>query len=120
MGICTFSPRLDDIGNSARGVAFCRKLITRYSFHNYDTLKGLTHEETLDGKTDPRRNDHDGEDDGTGPLIWAAAENNLVRARQLLCRGFDINDGDYDLRTPLVSPLWMAMLCVVRCRTSAW
>ena len=35
MGICTFSPRLDPIGNSVRGVAFCRRLITMYVNDNH-------------------------------------------------------------------------------------
>ncbi len=38
MGIATFSPRLDSIGNSVRGVAFCHALSEKYCFHNYDTL----------------------------------------------------------------------------------
>ena len=38
MGICTFSPRLDSIGNSVRGVAFCHALSEKFSFHNFDTL----------------------------------------------------------------------------------
>jgi len=38
MGICTFSPRLDGIGNSVRGVAFCHALAQKYAFHNYDSL----------------------------------------------------------------------------------
>jgi len=33
MGICTFSPRLDKFGNSARGVEFYQTLVSRYSFH---------------------------------------------------------------------------------------
>ena len=38
MGVCTFSPRLDSIGNSVRGVAFCHALARHYAFHNYDSL----------------------------------------------------------------------------------
>lgn len=38
MGICTFSPRLDGIGNSVRGVAVCHGLAQKFSFHNYDSL----------------------------------------------------------------------------------
>jgi glutaminase len=38
MGFATFSPRLDDFGNSVRGVSFCRQLVERFTFHMYDTF----------------------------------------------------------------------------------
>jgi hypothetical protein len=49
MGICVWSPRLDDLGNSARGIEFCKQLVSRYNFHIYDRL---TRE--LNHKRDPR------------------------------------------------------------------
>ena len=49
LGICTWSPRLDRLGNSVRGVEFCRALVQRFAFHTYDNLRGL------DKKRDPRR-----------------------------------------------------------------
>ena len=39
-GICTWSPRLDRIGNSMRGVAFCRELVNAYRVHLYDSILG--------------------------------------------------------------------------------
>ena len=50
MGICLFSPRLDKMGNSTRGVLFCQKLIDTFNFHNYDSL---LHADSK--KIDPRR-----------------------------------------------------------------
>ena len=41
MGICTWSPRLDKNGNSARGVRFCRLLTERYRVHQFDRLRGV-------------------------------------------------------------------------------
>lgn len=33
-GLSTWSPRLDTIGNSVRGVEFCKRLSAIYSFHH--------------------------------------------------------------------------------------
>jgi glutaminase len=49
MGICTFSPRLDSVGNSVRGVAFCNALSQKFAFHNFDSL--LTGKKKESGKT---------------------------------------------------------------------
>ena len=37
-GICVYSPKLDNIGNSVRGIQFFHKLIKNYRFHIFDTL----------------------------------------------------------------------------------
>jgi glutaminase len=50
LGLCCWSPRLDPLGNSVRGIAYCKELITRFNFHNYDDLGGAP----PDGKRDPR------------------------------------------------------------------
>lgn len=37
-GFCTWSPRLDDIGNSVRGVYFCKLIAKHFSFHAFAPL----------------------------------------------------------------------------------
>ena len=35
-GFATWSPPLDQIGNSVRGVRFCKELVKVYNFHSFD------------------------------------------------------------------------------------
>ena len=38
MGIAIYSPRLDKHGNSLRAIKICKRLVERYSIHNYDSI----------------------------------------------------------------------------------
>jgi len=50
MGICIWSPRVDHLGNSVRGLDFCQELVNLYNFHMYDSLVSHNLE-----KKDPRQ-----------------------------------------------------------------
>lgn len=54
LGICIWSPRLDALGNSVRGIAFAKELVHRFNFHVYDGLAG-----SLEVKRDPRKRNPD-------------------------------------------------------------
>lgn len=96
MGICIWSPRLDSLGNSVRGIDFCRRLVDRFNFHNYDNLVG-----SVGAKKDPRRRREDLRADAITSLCWAASQGDLLGIQGLVARGIDLNLADYDGRTAL-------------------
>jgi len=96
MGICVWSPRLDDLGNSVRGIEFCKQLVSRYNFHIYDRL---TRE--LNDKRDPRLKKNQSRIEGVVNLCWAASQGDLSEAQKLAAGGVDLDGSDYDGRTAL-------------------
>ncbi|MEJ2122792.1 MAG: glutaminase A, partial [Alphaproteobacteria bacterium] len=95
MGICVWSPRLDQHGNSVRGIEFCRRLVDRFNFHNFDMLAGAS------GKMDPRVSRTRLLASRVNDLIWAASKGDLGAIHHQLLRGAKLNCADYDRRTPL-------------------
>lgn len=95
LGFCTWSPRVDEHGNSVRGIEFCRRLVETYNFHAFDTLTGRT------TKQDPRLRRAQEFADEIGQLTWAASFGDLKGMRQLIARGVDPERGNFDGRTAL-------------------
>ena len=93
-GVCVFSPRLDNIGNSVRGIAFMRQLCQRYSLHVFDTLirPPVTGVGACKKKSLLRQPQAD--------LFRVCAGNDLRALRSLLLAG-PRPCADYDKRTPL-------------------
>jgi glutaminase len=98
MGLCVWSPRLDEHGNSVRGIEFCRKLVAEYNVHVFDSLHagpGRT------AKRDPRRKKNQTQIEAVVALTWAASQGDLTEVRTLIAAGVDPGAADYDGRTPL-------------------
>ncbi len=95
LGFAVWSPRLDPLGNSVRGVAFCRRLVERYHFHMYDGLAAPV------SKHDPTERRSWARGLEAYQLIQAAGLGDLVEVRRLLAHGSSVNAADYDRRTPL-------------------
>ncbi|MEI6410622.1 MAG: glutaminase A [Bacteroidota bacterium] len=123
MGICIYAPRLDEYGNTCRGVEFCRKLVERFILHIYD---GLVENST---KKDPRKRYK--EDMGINikdprkrrtqdlaasmmELIFAASYGDIDNIMKLHARGIDLSIADYDNRTALHLAAAEGKLDVVR------
>ncbi|CAI2335229.1 unnamed protein product [Caenorhabditis sp. 36 PRJEB53466] len=97
MGIALYSPPLDKTGNSCRGVAFCRQLIDKFNFHNYDSL--LHPDDSR--KLDPRRKIGPRENETIVQVMYAAKNGDLDSLRRMFMQGADLKSADYDTRTAL-------------------
>jgi glutaminase len=95
MGFCTWSPRLDEIGNSVRGLDFCHRLTEEFNLHKYDNLTGGSR------KKDPRKDPVQVRARQVNEMIWAASKGDLGAIQDQLMLGTDVECKDYDLRTPL-------------------
>jgi len=95
MGICVWSPRLDSLGNSVRGIDFCQRLVADFNFHNYDNITGLT------DKQDPRLSRIESRTSKVDALIWAATKGDCGAVELLGIMGTDLSGADYDGRTAL-------------------
>jgi len=94
MGITVWSPRLDAMGNSVRGVEFIEHLTENFNFHNFDSLVKST-------KCDPRKRNNGLESNSTFLAIDAASRGDLAELRRLVSFSADLGSSDYDGRTPL-------------------
>lgn len=116
MGIFVWSPPLDPLGNTCRGVQFCevcervvfsqfhfsnyyffvsQELVQIFNFHRYDNLKHATN------KKDPRRHRYETKGLSIVNLLFSAASGDVTALRRHKLSGMDITLSDYDGRTAL-------------------
>ena len=94
-GLAVFSPRLDEMGNSVRGVEFCKRLVDKFAFHHLDAAY------TVSGKIDPTSKPNQRSDAMVVELLFAASRGDVNQIRALVAAGCDVNCADYDKRTAL-------------------
>ena len=108
LGLAVWSPRLDALGNSVRGIALCKELVSRFTFHVFDSLDGGV------DKRDPTLSKNQATSDGLVRLCWAASQGDLDEIRSLVASGVDPSLADYDGRTALHLAASEGQLDVVR------
>jgi len=94
MGIAVFSPKLDDIGNSSRGIEFFKKLTAKYPFHVYDNVLNSKKKSVINYEVT-------NEETNLYTLLSAAGNGDLKTIQAISGKGFDLNTSDYDGRTAL-------------------
>ncbi|KAM3877798.1 glutaminase kidney isoform, mitochondrial-like [Diretmus argenteus] len=113
MGVMCWSPPLDRVGNSVRGIHFCQELVSLFNFHNYDNLRHFVK------KQDPRRQDGDGRNKSIFNLLFVAYSGDVSALRRFALSSMDMDLKDYDSRTALHVAAAEGHIDVVRFLTEA-
>jgi len=92
-GIAIYSPKLDKIGNSYRGIQFFKKLSEKINVHNY--------EQKNSNLLSLRNVDNNNKKILGFLLLEGCFKNDLLLVKHSISNGCDINFQDYDKRTAL-------------------
>eukprot|EP00092_Neocalanus_flemingeri_P096383 GFUD01122693.1.p1 GENE.GFUD01122693.1~~GFUD01122693.1.p1 ORF type:complete len:277 (-),score=80.29 GFUD01122693.1:72-902(-) len=96
VGFATWSPPLDSVGNSARGVKFAEELVKVYNFHTFDAVGKV-----VSSKKNPRVGNYEENSIEIVKLLLAASHGDKLALERAFLSGSDMNMSDYDDRTPL-------------------
>jgi glutaminase len=111
-GLALYAPRLDAFGNSQRGIEFCSRLASKFSFHYYDYVHGIV--SSRSGKVNPTIARNLTTQNELIQLCYLCARGDLNGIRTALAAGADVNGRDYDQRTPLHLAAAEGQLAVVK------
>uniref|UniRef100_A0A8C4WYM9 glutaminase n=1 Tax=Eptatretus burgeri TaxID=7764 RepID=A0A8C4WYM9_EPTBU len=95
MGMMCWSPPLDQLGNSVRGIQFSQEMVSMFNFHNYDNLRHFIR------KLDPRRESGEAQAKTVANLLFSAYSGDLSALRRFALSAMDMDQKDYDYRTAL-------------------
>lgn len=95
VGICTWSPPLDTLGNSVRGIKFCENMVEMFNFHRYDNLRFAAN------KKDPRKEKYETRGQKVVSLLFSASTGDVTAMRRYALSGLNMSECDYDGRTAL-------------------
>jgi glutaminase len=95
-GISIWSPRLDSVGNSVRGIAVAKALVDKVELHNFEVFSGLSGR-----RNNIRTKRHLETMQETASFIDAASQNDLNAVQGMINAGTDVFCCDYDSRTAL-------------------
>ncbi|XP_076859976.1 glutaminase kidney isoform, mitochondrial isoform X1 [Brachyhypopomus gauderio] len=95
MGLVCWSPPVDRVGNSVRGIHFCQELVSLFNFHNYDNLRHFAK------KLDPRRQAGHDRNKAVIELMFAAYSGDVSALKRFALSAVDMELRDYDSRSAL-------------------
>jgi glutaminase len=93
MGIATWSPKLDTIGNSYRGINFFKMFGEIFNFHIFDNIND-------ENKVNPTINKYNNTINNV-EICEACKNGDLEHIKILFQKNINFNIKDYDNRTPL-------------------
>ena len=96
VGFVVWSPALDVIGNSVRGVMFAEELVKIYNFHTFESVG-----DHISEKKNPKFQNYEEKSLKLVQLLFAAYNGDKLALKRAYLSGHDMNLGDYDNRRAL-------------------
>jgi len=108
-GISVWSPRLDENGNSVRGVHVAKELVSKLVMHAYEVSSAWNQK-----KIDMRFTKNTNKIRRINALLFAASNGDWRKVKEAIDSGVNAFEGDYDDRTPLHIAVCEGRVKVVR------